>query len=209
MHKLYGWPCSLRKRRGATSQLSGANSLIFDNIFIHISIPNYTYVYIWWGIQSQGTTKLHAEARALFDLHHNHLGWLGTLHALNCIVSIMPVFLRCRRRLLLTLIPCCCSLQLSMVVVLVVSVVVVLHECTGCSSPRQRVGESLKQVSFQPPHRSVASCTTLYVICCANTLRPFLFCGGAVLDPSRLHLFALRRFQCNSCTLADSCVLFY
>lgn len=46
MHKLYGWPCSLRKRRGAaTSQLSGANSLIFDNIFIHISIPMYMMGY--------------------------------------------------------------------------------------------------------------------------------------------------------------------
>lgn len=145
----------------------------------------------------------------MFDLHHNHLGWLGTLHALNCIVSIMPVFLRCRRRLLLTLIPCCCcSLQLSMVVVLVVSVVVVLHECTGCSSPRQRVGESLKQVSFQPPHRSVASCTTICNLLCKYfaTVLVLRCCSGSVPSPP---LRSSPRLQCNSCTLADSCVLFY
>lgn len=191
MHKLYGWPCSLRKRRGATSQLSGANSLIFDNIFIHISIPNYTYVYD--GVSNHRAQQLHAEARALFDLHHNHLGWLGTLHALNCIVSIMPVFLRCRRRLLLTLIPCCCSLQLSMVV----SVVVVLHECTGCSSPRQRVGESLKQVSFQPPHRSVASCTTICNLLCKYfaTVLVLRCCSGSVPSPLRSLPVAVQLFS--------------
>lgn len=79
------WPCSLRKRRGATSQLSGANSLIFDNIFIHISIPNDTYVPIYDGVSNHRAQQLHAEARALFDLHHNHLGWLALVGHATCI----------------------------------------------------------------------------------------------------------------------------
>lgn len=154
--------------------------------YFHTHLYTQLYLCIYDGVFNHRAQQLHAEARALFDLHHNHLGWLGTLHALNCIVSIMPVFLRCRRRLILTLIPCCCSLQLSMVVVLVVSVVVVLHECTGCSSPRQRVGESLKQVSFQPPHRSVASCTTICNLLCkyfATVLVLRWCCSGSVPSP--------------------------
>lgn len=153
--------------------------------YFHTHLYTQLYTYVYDGVSNHRAQQLHAEARALFDLHHNHLGWLGTLHALNCIVSIMPVFLRCRRRLLLTLIPCCCSLQLSMVVVLVVSVVVVLHECTGCSSPRQRVGESLKQVSFQPPHRSVASCTTICNLLCKYfaTVLVLRCCSGSVPSP--------------------------
>lgn len=46
----------------------------------------------------------------------------------------------------------------------------------------------------------------VYVICCANTLRPFLFCG-AVLDPSRL-LFALRR-GCSATLALWQIVVYY